>query len=171
MHARARRVAVLVIALFVFGATAATAKAPVAGKYKASGQISFKFTLKKGKCYLPPKNLNNPKARRGKYGKGLCFSSPDDPQVNITCPQGGSISGEQAIVSIFSRLRLSKSGSMHVKAYSYTSAPDPVGYDEISIKVSGSKATGFVRKTDQIFVNDQPSECDTGELKFTAHKG
>ncbi|HEY1593954.1 MAG TPA: hypothetical protein VGF74_01055 [Thermoleophilaceae bacterium] len=170
MHARARALAVLVVALFVFGATAATAKAPATGKFKASGGVAFTFTIHKGKCVPPPKNLNNPMAGHGPARKGLCFNSGDDPPVNITCPQGASISGETALVSSFSRLRLSKSGSMHLRAYAYTSAPDPVGFTELSIKVSGSKATGFVRETDQVFVNDQPVECDTGKLKFTARK-
>src|ERR1700749_2183553 len=133
MHERTRPLAALVIVLFAFGATAATAKAPATGKFKASGQVSFRFTIHKGSCVPAPKNLNNPKATHGPARKGLCFNSGDDPPVNIVCPQGGSINGETALVSSFSRLRLSKSGSMHLRAYSYTSAPDPVGFTELSI--------------------------------------
>jgi hypothetical protein len=171
MHARARCVAALIVALLALGATAATAKAPATGSFKATGQIAFNFSIHKGKCVPPPKNLNNPKARPGKARKGLCFSSGDDPPVNPTCPAGGSISGLQALVSSFSRLRLSKSGSLHLKAYGYGSDPNtPVNYTELSLKVSGKKASGFVRTTDQVFVNGSPSTCDTGKLAFTAHK-
>jgi hypothetical protein len=159
--------AVTALALLAICAIA-FAKTPVAGKFKASGAVSFKFSIKKGKCVAPPKNLNNPQARRGKMGKGFCFNSGDDPPVNLVCPQGGSISGAVALVSSFSRLRLSKSGSMHLKVYGYTSAPDPVSYTELSIKVSGKKASGFVRATDQNFINGSVETCDTGKLTFSA---
>lgn len=170
MHSRARRLVVLLASLLALGACVgvATAKAPATGTFKASGSIAFKFSIKKGKCKSPPKNLNNPNARAGKAKKGLCFYSGDDPGVTPNCPQGGSITGLQALVSSFSRLRLSKSGSLHLRAYGYSSGPDPVEFTELSLKVSGKKASGFVRTTDQVFVNGSPSECDTGNLKFTA---
>jgi hypothetical protein len=103
-------------------------------------------------------------------GKGLCFNSTDEPPVQEPCQAGGGVSGEQALVSSFSRLRLYKSGALHVKAYSYTSAPDPVGDTELSLKVSGSHASGFVRQTTTIFENGADTPCDTGKLAFTAHK-
>jgi len=66
---------------------------------------------------------------------------------------------------------VSKSGSLHLKAYGYGSDPNtPVNYTELSLKVSGKKASGFVRTTDQVFVNGSPSTCNTGKLAFTAHK-
>jgi hypothetical protein len=171
MRVPARRATLLVLALLVLAAVApALAKAPAPGSFKAGGGIAFRFTIHKGRCVSPPKNLNNPKARPGKKAKGLCFNSGDDPAVNMACPQGGSISGAQAIVSAFSRLRLSKSGAMHVKAYTYTSAPDPVGFTELSIKVSGKRATGFVRETDTVYPNGSPSMCDSGKLSFSAHQ-
>jgi hypothetical protein len=167
---RASLLLALVVALALSAATAATAKAPTAGTFHASGSgIAFKFSLHKGKCPLPPKNLTNPQAKRGKVARGLCFNSADDPPVNMACPQG-SLAGEQALVSSFSRLRLSKSGSIHVKAYGYTSAPDPVSFTELSVKVSGGKASGFVRVSDTIYPNGTPTICDSGKLSFTAHK-
>ncbi len=170
MRTRARCVGASIVALIALCAAPATAKAPATGTFKATGKVAFKFSIHKGRCVSPPKNLNNPKARPGKARKGFCFYSGDDPHVNPTCPAGGSITGLQALVSAFSRLRLSKSGSMHLRTYSYTSDPDPVGFTELSIHVSGKRASGFVRTTDQVFVNGAPSPCDTGKLTFTAHK-
>jgi len=165
------RIPVVLITVVALGSTAgaATAKAPATGTYHAGGGITFKFKLHKGKCPLPPKNLTNPKAKRGKVGKGICFSSFDDPPVNMNCPQG-SLTGEQAVVSAMSGLRLTKSGSLHVKAYTYTSAPDPVGFTELSLKVTGSRVRGFVRQVDSIYPNGAPVRCDSGKLSFTAHK-
>jgi uncharacterized low-complexity protein len=168
---RASLLPALVAALALSAATAATAKAPTTGTYHATGSgIAFKFSLHKGKCPLPPKNLTNPQAKRGKVGRGLCFNSADDPPVQEPCQGGGGISGETAIVSAFSRLRLSRSGALHVKAYSYASAPDPDGYTELSLKVSGSHASGFVRQTTTTSANGSPATCDTGKLSFSAHK-
>jgi hypothetical protein len=170
MRIRARWLAALIVATVALGATAATAKAPATGKFKATGKVAFKFSVKKGTCVSPPKNLHNPKARPGKARKGLCFYSGDDPHVNPVCA-AGSISGLQALVSSFSGLRLSKSGSMHLRAYSYGSDPNtPTSFTELSIHVSGKRASGFVRTTDDVFVNGASVTCDTGMLTFSARR-
>lgn len=163
-----RHLTLLTIALVITGASAAVASAgPQAGKYRATGAATFAFRLAEGSCPLPPKNLTNFRARRGPIGRGLCFSSSNQVPVNPDCgADGHPISGETADVSLFTGLRLNH-GFLHVKAYSYTSAPKPIGFTEISLSVKGSRATGFVRVTD---VDGLGHPCDTGALRFSASR-
>jgi hypothetical protein len=148
--------AVAVVGLMLTLAGVAFAGAPQAGKYTARGAIKFTFRLKPGHCYLPAKNLKNYKAKRGKYGKGLCFTSSNAP-----------VSGLTAAIASFGGLRLPGNGVLHAKAYTYGgSSPAPVYYTELDLKVRGSRASGYVRQT-----FDQGGTCDSGKLAFTAKAG
>ena len=162
---RARRISLLIVSLALACAgTAWAATAPRSGTYRTKGAVKFTFKLTPGTCYLPPKNLHNYKAGRGKSGRGLCFSSVASVPVSPSCgADGHAISGLTADLSLFDRLRLA-SGSVHVKAYSYGSDPKPIGYTELDITVHGSSGKGVSRVTD---VDGLNNPCDTGQLKFT----
>ncbi len=159
--------AVAVVGLMLMLAAVAFAGAPKAGKYTARGAIKFTFRLTPGHCYLPPKNLKNYKAKRGKYGKGLCFTSSSEPPVHVKCPNNGTVSGLTALIESFGGLRLPGNGVFHVKAYTYGGASAaPVYYTELDLKVRGSHASGYVRQT-----FDDGGTCDSGKLAFTAKAG
>jgi hypothetical protein len=159
--------AVTLVGLMLTLAAVAFAGAPKAGKYSAKGSIKFTFRLTPGHCYLPPKNLKNYKAKRGKYGKGLCFTSNSEPPVHVKCPNNATVSGLTASIDSFGGLRLSGSGVLHLKAYAYGGASAaPVYYTELDLKVSGSRASGFVRQT-----FDDGGTCQSGKLTFTAKAG
>jgi hypothetical protein len=160
-----RRLAVLAVGLVLVLTGVAIAASPVAGSYRAKGQAGFSFTLTRGTCYLAPRNLTNFRARRGKAGRGLCFSSSSEPKVNPDCgADGHAISGETAVLSLFDSLRLSRN-SLHVKAYSYSSGSKPIGYTELALFRHGRAFRGYIRVTD---IDGLGNPCDTGELKFTA---
>jgi hypothetical protein len=159
--------AVAVVGLTLTLAAVAFAGAPKAGKYTARGAIKFTFRLTPGHCYLPPKNLKNYKARRGKYGKGLCFTSNSEPPVHVKCPNNATVGGLTAGILSFGGLRLPGNGVLHLKAYTYSGASAaPVYYTEIDLKVRGSRASGYVRQT-----FDDGGTCDSGKLAFTAKAG
>ena len=147
--------------------TAVAVASPETGTYKATGAIAFRFSLSRGKCYLAPKNLKNFRARRGAYGTGFCFNSTSEPGVNPKCPDGASIDGDTASLDLFERLRLAGNGTLHVKAYTYASAAQPIGYTELDLTVKGAKATGYIRLTDE---DGAGVSCDTGKLSFTARR-
>jgi hypothetical protein len=100
----------------------------------------------------------------------LCVQSVSEPPVDPVCPAPSTISGDTALVESFSGLLLSSSGTLHLKAYSYESGNAPVGYTELSLKVNGGHATGFVRVVTTIYPNEVATTCDTGKLKFSARK-
>ena len=142
------------------------------GAYRASGHISFRFRLTKGFCYLAPKNLHNDRARRGKGGAGVCFSSISSSPLHYICTGGSSLRGAAVDFSLFDRLRLSGGRTLHVKGYTYESGPAPIGFIEFDLAVSGSRATGFVRATTQVGNGSgATNSCDTGKLRFSAHAG
>src|SRR5664279_802254 len=164
---RSRGVAILsVLAVLALGASALAAGTPTAGRYTASGQIHFRFRLSHGVCHLAPRNLTNFRAGRGKGGSGLCFSSLTTAPVHIVCANGAMISGFTVDFSLFDRLRLAGGRTLHLKGYTYSSDPKPVGFTEFDLSVAGSRATGFVRATDQISNGSGPVQCDTGKLRF-----
>jgi hypothetical protein len=153
-------------------ATAIAASSASPGAYRASGHIAFRFRLTKGFCYLAPKNLHNYRARRGKGGTGVCFSSISSTPLHYICTGGSSLRGAAVDFSLFDRLRLSGGRTLHVKAYTYGSAPAPVGFTELDLAFSGSRATGFVRATTQVGnANGGTNSCDTGKLQFSARAG
>jgi hypothetical protein len=157
---------VAVIGLMLTLAAVALA-APKAGRYSAKGSIKFTFQLKSGHCYLPAKNLKNYKAKRGKYGKGLCFTSSSEPPVHVKCPNNATVSGLTAAIASFGGLRLSGNGVLHAKAYTYGgSSAAPVYYTELDLTLRGSRASGYVRQT-----FDDGGTCDSGKLAFTAKAG
>ena len=153
-------VAALAAALAV---AAAASAAPHTGSFKATGAIRFAFTITKGRCDGAPKNLSNPNARPGKAAKGFCFSSTSTPTVHLSC-----ITGEVASIDTISGLRLSSSGTLHVRAYSYYGGNIPAGFTELDLKVRGASASGFVRVS-WVDAAGSPS-CETGELAFTAKR-
>jgi hypothetical protein len=160
-----RRVAALAAALGVALAVAAAASAaPHAGSFKATGAVRFTFKITKGRCDGAPKNISNPNARRGKAAKGFCFSSTSAPTVHLSC-----ITGETAAIDEMSGLRLSSSGTLHVRAYSYYGGNISAGFTELDLKVRGASASGFVRVS-WIDAAGSPT-CETGELAFTAKRG
>jgi hypothetical protein len=164
-----RLLAAGVVISLVLAASALAAGTPKAGAYKATGHLSFHFRLTRGFCYLAPRNLQNPRAPRGRGGQGLCFSSVTTAPLHITCTGGGAIQGLAIDFSLFDRLRLTNERTLHVKAYTYESGPKPIGFFELNLGFSGSRATGFVRATDQIGgASGATSNCDTGKLAFTA---
>jgi hypothetical protein len=143
--------------------------APATGKYAATGAIQFHFSIAKGRCPSPP-DPTNPSASHGPVKRGLCFHSADEPQVAMTCPPPASISGEPALISSFDGLRLSSAGAMDSRAWAFTDS-GPVGYTELSIKVKGRKASGWVQVSDQVGDSDTgPITCDSGQLQFTAKR-
>ena len=158
-------VALLALALAAGAALAATAQT---GAYRANGAISFRFSLRHGYCYLAPKNLTNPNARRGAGGTGTCFGAPGTAvPVKVTCTQGATESGVTVLPDIFERLRLAGGRSLHVKAYTYGSDPKPVGWTEFDLQMSGSHGSGFIRDVGTL---GSGAICDTGKLSFTAHR-
>jgi hypothetical protein len=160
---------VLAAASLVFASVALAA--PSTGHFKTTSGPAFTFSITKATCKGAPKNLTNFKARASAAKPGLCFASPSDPPVSPKCPAPGSLSGAQALVSAMSNLRLSPSGKLHLKSYSFTSAPDPVGYTELSLAVKGKTASGYLRYTNTIYNGDTPLLCDTGKLAFKAKAG
>ncbi len=155
-------VLVLLVILAVALVLAATADAtPQAGSFKASGAIRFAFKITKGQCEGAPKNLSKPNAPTGKVQAGYCFSSISTPAVHLSC-----FSGETAAIQELSGLRLSGSGELHVRAYSYYGGNIVAGYTEPDLKVSGGSARGYVR-VKWIESGGTPS-CETSELAFTA---
>jgi hypothetical protein len=161
---RRRGFAVLVALGVVLAVAAAASAAPKTGSFKATGAIRFTFRITKGRCYGAPKNLSNPNARRGKAAKGFCFSSTSSPKVHLSC-----ISGEEAAIDEMSGLRLSSSGTLHLRAYSYYGGNITAGFTELDLKVHGASASGFVRVS-WVDAAGSPS-CETGELAFTAKRG
>jgi hypothetical protein len=159
-----RGIGAFVVALGVVAVTAAVAAAaPHAGNFKATGAIKFAFRITKGRCAAPPKNLSNPSAKSGKSENGFCFSSISSPTVHLSC-----ISGETANIDELSNLRLSSSGTLHVRAYSYYGGSTLAGFTELDLKVHGNKASGYVRVS---WVDSSGSPtCETGALSFTAHR-
>jgi hypothetical protein len=161
---RRRGGVVLVAALGLVLAVAAVASAaPQTGSFKATGAVRFTFKIAKGRCDGAPKNLSNPNAKRGKAEEGLCFSSTSSPAVHLSC-----ITGETAAIDEMSGLRLSSSGTLHLRAYSYYGGNISAGFTELDLKVRGDKASGFVRVS-WIDAAGSPS-CETGELAFTAKR-
>jgi hypothetical protein len=161
-----------VLLSFGLAASAMASGSASPGAYRASGHIAFRFRLTKGFCYLAPKNLHNYRARRGKGGTGVCFSSISSPPLHYICTGGSSLRGAAVDFSLFDRLRLSGGRTLHVKSYSYESAPAPVGFTEFDLTFSGSRATGFVRATTQLGNgNGATNSCDTGKLHFSARAG
>jgi hypothetical protein len=156
--------AVLVAALGVVLAVAAAASAaPQTGSFKATGAVRFTFKITKGRCDGAPKNLSNPNAKRGKAAEGFCFSSTSAPTVHLRC-----ITGETAAIDEMSGLRLSSSGTLHVRAYSYYGGNISAGFTELSLKVRGAIASGFVRVS-WVDASGSPT-CETGALAFTAKR-
>jgi hypothetical protein len=142
---------------------------PATGKFHTTNGLSFSFSIKKGRCPGAP-DPNNPSAPAGSKKRGLCFSTPDDPPVNMTCQAPASISGEQALLDSLSGLRLSANGTLVAKAYGYEGSTI-VGYTELSLKVVGKKASGFVDVTDSTSDGTNTYDCDSGQLPFTAQRG
>jgi hypothetical protein len=163
---RRRGGAVLVAALGVVLAVAvaaAASAAPQTGSFKATGAVRFTFRITKGRCDGAPKNLSNPNAKRGKAAEGFCFSSASTPTVHLSC-----VTGEAAAIDEMSGLRLSSSGTLHVRAYSYYGGNISAGFTELDLKVRGASASGFVRVS-WVDAAGSPS-CETGELAFTAKR-
>src|SRR3954452_1794440 len=164
------RAAAVALVVLVVVAGVAVAAGPSTGSWKASGTVSFPFTLKKGTCPLPPKNLKRPKARRGKVGRGVCYASSAEPPIAMVCPGGSSITGQVFQADLFEGLRIPSNGVFHLRSYAYTSDPDPVGFDEIDLVFRGRRASGFVRVTDTAYPNGQQVTCDSGKIAITAKK-
>lgn len=158
------RVAALVAALGVVLAGAAVAgAAPKTGSFKATGAIRFAFKIAKGRCEGAPKNLSNSKAPGGKAENGFCFSSLSTPTVHLSC-----ITGEIAAIDELSNLRLSRNGTLHVRAYSYYGGNILAGFTELDLAVHGAKASGFVRVS-WVDASGSPP-CETAKLTFTAKR-
>jgi hypothetical protein len=156
------RALALVSTLDMAVATAAAADAtPQVGSFKATGAIKFAFTVTKGRCEGQPSNLSNPNAKPGKVKVGYCFSSASSPVVKLSC-----FSGDTAAIQELSGLRLSSSGVLHVRAYSYYGGNIVAGFTELDLKVSGARARGFVR-VKWIDASGSPI-CETTKLAFTA---
>ena len=164
LSASRRRLSVLALlaTLGVALVLAETADAtPQAGSFRATGAIRFTFKLTKGRCEGAPKNLSKPNAPTGTVQAGYCFSSTSTPAVHLSC-----FSGETAAIQELTGLRLSSSGELHVRAYSYYGANVVAGYTELDLKVSGTSARGYGR-VKWIQAGGTPS-CETNELAFTA---
>ncbi len=155
-------------AALVLAGVAAAATGAAAQTFRATGKIAFTFQLTPGSCKAPP-NPANYKAHAGPARSGLCFTSNSSPPLKLKCPAPGSISGTVFSVDEMSGLRVSPAGVLHVKAWSYTSGPKPIGYSELYLKVSGTHASGYVRETDTIGMGGAPLLCDSGKVPFTAH--
>lgn len=158
-------------AALVAAAAPAHAK-PGTGRFKVTKGATFAFTIAKGTCTGAPKNLEDYKARAGKKGPGFCFAGMDGPAIDPKCPEGhGPITGAEASIAPMTGLRLSPSGRLHVKAYEFSGNEDePSGWTELSLTVTGRKASGFYRATTRISIGDDgaPIVCDTGKIAFTA---
>jgi hypothetical protein len=155
-------VATLGVVAVVLSAAPIVEASPKKGSFKAKGAISFAFKITKATCVVPPKNLANPKAVHGKRKKGFCFNSPVSfKPVKMTCPNGASLTGETADMNLFSGLRLSSAGSLHLRAYA---TGQPAIFTELDLMVRGAHASGYV------IVNDQAGavSCTSGKLAFKA---
>lgn len=93
-----------------------------------------------------------------------------DPAIKMRCPNGSSLGGQQAGIGSLTGTRLASGGTLHERAYAYSQGPHPVGFVEIYLKVLGTRATGYVRVTQQIDANGVAVICDSGEVKFSARR-
>ena len=160
----------IALALLVVAAAASGAP-PLAGKYKVTHGFNFRFAIRQGVCAAPANNLTNYRAHVGAKRQGLCFASSDQPQIRVKC-QSGATRRDEMPIEAFAGLRLAD-GSLHTKSYINRSIKQPTGYDELSITISGGKATGFVRRSYRVPSGDLPGAdstdtCDSGKLPFTA---
>jgi hypothetical protein len=159
----------VLVAVVLLGvlATVALAK-PATGHYSATGSVSFTFSIAKGSCRTPP-DPSNPASSPGPFGHGLCFRTREGliPSPPLTCPPGTSLSGDhQFDVGFFDKLRFSPSGSLVAKVYTEGSTTE---YQELSLKVTGRTASGFVEQT--LSIGSDGGFCDSGQLQFTAKHG
>jgi len=150
-------------------AIAATAlAAPAAGSYRGMSGFEFAFKVARGRCPTPP-DPNDPSAAHGPEKRGLCFETNADPPIEMTCPAPASISGEQAALSSLTGLRLSASGALLAKSYTYE-GQTIVGDTELSLKIRGRRASGWVETTEQVSDATTTLTCDSGKLQFTAKR-
>lgn len=154
---------VLVAMLTVLAApSSAKKKGFKTGTYTASGDIAFKFTIKKAACST---------YGGGAPKQGYCFSGFGDPKHAMDCPEGSGMQPDYSDYVTFPyNVRIPSSGRLSVTMYSYFSQDVIAGTTWFNIKLGrNGKASGSVKK-DAVTTWGTPATCTTGELKFTAKR-
>jgi hypothetical protein len=165
-----RPIAIAAAAVVTLLAVAAVAvAAPATGAFHNKSGLAFSFSIKKGSCEGAP-DPSNPSALAGPKKRGYCFETTATPAVNLTCPAPASSVAGQASLDELTGIRLSPSGMLVVKDYTYQGTTI-IGDTELSLKVSGKKASGFVDVTAQGSNGTTSYNCDSGQLAFTAVRG
>ncbi|MCU0295010.1 MAG: hypothetical protein MUD05_03030 [Candidatus Nanopelagicales bacterium] len=131
------------------------------GRYKATGDIAFTFTVKKGPC--PP---GTPESK-----VFSCFFGVTDPKYLLDCPDAAGYQPDyEDFVSFPYNMRIPKNGKISdvSEAYYSNGVVASTTIFKIKIKKNGT-AKGWVKK-------EAPTDwgpagtCSTGKLSFTAKR-
>ena len=151
-----------VAALSLTVAPASAKSGPQTGTYRATGDISFRFSVKKDAC--PP----GTPANKIYY----CFFGIDDPQHLMDCPdQAGYQPDYSDYISFPYNYRIPRNGRIVNVGKGYFSTGVVATTTEFHVKIKrNGKASGWVKK-DAITTWGPPATCTTGKLTFTATRG
>jgi hypothetical protein len=173
------------LTLFVLGLIGATLLAAASGARAAkkppfatgaySGKTSqgqtIRFTIKRTKCDLPVKPFTNHEAY---CFVGTVSSTKLDsyyPALTEACPSADAKPLTAPLYAASYRLSLSSTGHLTWDVKGLGQVITDNGSDSrLTLKVSGSRATGTIRQTEQIDDNGATILCDSGSVTFTAQR-
>jgi hypothetical protein len=146
---------------------------PAVGTYNGTSGFEFSFNIEKGRCPSAP-DPNDPNARPGPRKHGLCFQPLSVPEIPMTCPAPAKLVDTPSLPI---DVRLSAKGKLLSKTVK--SVPPPSGTSfapteastELSLKVKGNKASGWVETTGGVYANGNAVVCTSGQQPFTATLG
>lgn len=131
------------------------------GRYKATGDLAFTFTIKKGAC--PPGTLPTKVFS--------CFYGDSDPKYLLDCPDAAGFQPDyEDYISFPYNMRIPKSGKISDVSNAYYSDGSVASTTTFQVKIKkNGTAKGWVRK--EAPTNWGPAgTCSSGKLSFTAKR-
>ena len=131
------------------------------GRYKATGELAFTFTVKKGACPpgTPPTKVFS------------CFYGDSDPKYLLDCPDAAGYQPDyEDYISFPYNMRIPKSGKISDVSNAYYSDGTVASTTTFQLKIKkNGTAKGWVKK--EAATDWGPAgTCSSGKLSFTAKR-